>query len=219
MSVRPSQNQSGCAPGRGNNPRFDSVEKEAYTRTWRTTKSTFGKASKNRPLPRHVQRANPVLPPRERRGSDVQPGDIRPEKGCPFVLLLPVERFLFSILRHRRKPNQQSRRRPRRSPRADASIRTNLSVTVISRWMLVLWVRGKFVCLSPLIGGDETKRKKNEGKRPGREEEIERDNHFTYEKSRQTRRERTLKSYGEKLSDSLCVCVYTEYVLHSVRLK
>lgn len=183
----------------------------------------FGKASKNRPLPRHVQRANPVLPPRERCGSDVQPGDIRPEKGCPFALLLPVERFLFSILRHRRKPNQQSCRRPWRSPRADASIRTNLSVTVISRWMLALWVRGKFVCLSPLIGGDETTDGKNGGKRPGREEEVGRGNHFTYEKSRQMRRtcrERTERKVWEVIEKNYQIlCVYTEYVLHSVRLK
>lgn len=43
-------------PSGGNHPRFDGVEKEAYTRTWRTTKRHSERRIRIMPLPRHVQR-------------------------------------------------------------------------------------------------------------------------------------------------------------------
>lgn len=129
-------------------------------------------------------------------------------------------RFLFSVLRHRRKPNQQPRRRPWRSPRADASIRTNLSVTVISRWVLALWVRGKFVCLLPLNGGDKISDRKNGGKR--QEVGRKRSDEIIILRTRNRIEcvERVEKGLSEKLSRKIirfCISVYTEYVLHSVQ--
>lgn len=66
--------------------------------------------------------------------------------------------------------------------------------------------RGKFVCLSPLIGGDATD-ETSEGKKTEKSVRIGRGNHFTHEKSRRTSR----RELSEKLSRKMIrfgVCVY-----------
>lgn len=149
-----------CVPRGENNPAAFAGEKSVVHGARGALQRAFGKASKNRPC--RARSANLVSPP---PGKDValtcRPGDIGPVSTrvpgrCVLPLLLVVAPLLPPAPPYPLK-SRVNRINPvdgRGGRRGRTSIRTNLSATVISLGGCSPWVRGKFICLLPLIEGD-----------------------------------------------------------------